>query len=547
MKKLLITSMAAVAIGLYAKADGTGFISGTSFEEEGVPNAGESYFEQSDDSDSYDIDDFWTWVKKEGEETVAPSADEGLFTVTNVNDVTYPSRPAQWEGKTNNKALAIDTGIPLLRNVNSNRNPTSLATAEVFFDSVVQFTATEAAPTPDSANGDKLMVWLYASDDVGNDNPGIFGETTSTTKLVITAGYGDDQIATNYLTNLEVAPETWHRLTIKALNDIDPDVNSVVPGFEVRLDGELVSGVLDYQNDEAESVTTFPSLMASDTQGDNKIIGVAFDGKGAVDDLVFTTADPFAGGGGEEPEPEAGKVNVSVTINDFAAIAAAVFDGTDVTSWPASYEVEKGSTYNLSFMLTEEYELVSSSPVASNVEGFYTITVEPNSDVTIEIVVQKVGGGSGATVDGTTVEFDTNGEITNITTAFDGKTVSGNLDITKFKAYYVVSVGDNGVLSIKLNQKVAAPFAEELAEGEEVLELDTTIGEGESAVPAVGVRIKTFNGLYYGLGTAAELGSSWNGPTDWEGGTGGVIQLKAAKQGDTRFYKIVVTDIEPAQ
>jgi hypothetical protein len=180
-------------------------------------------------------------------------------------------------------------------------------------------------------------------------------------------------------------------------------------------------------------------------------------------------------------------------------------------------------------------------------DGYYVVTIDALTaeGASIAIEIKKAGGSGGVTVGGTSVVIGDDGTIANITTAFDGKAVSGELDTTKFKSYYTAEVKD-GILSIKLDQKAAAPFAD-ATEDKEVLDLDATMKDDENNdVPAVGIRIKTFNGLYYGLATAAELGS-WKEPTDWEDGTGDVIQLKAPKLGDTGFYKIKVTDIPPEE
>lgn len=515
MKKLLITTLAAVSVGLCAKAD---------FAENGTS------FEGLTEGDVFSpTDTYWT----------IPTDTDDVFKITNV---TYSADATQqhWDLTDGEKALSIDTANPILRNVNpvpsdDTTNPPQDVTTPIFFDSVVQFTATDVAPSMENNTTDKLAVWLYTSpDDVSATNPGLFGETSPITSVAITAGYLDGATlkTKNYIANIEVEPDTWHRLTIKSF------VKSGRPWYSVWVDKTPVDGKADINAEEG--LTEFLSMVSDAVNNDTytKLQGVAFDGKGAVDDIVFTTTDPFY-----EPPAEVEKVNVSVSINDFAAIMAAFFDGSEpITSGSASYEFEKGSTHDLQFMLNEGYELVSSSPVASNVEGLYTITVEPNSDVTIEIVVQKAGGGSGVTVDGTPVEFDNDGMIANITTAFDGKAVSGELDTTKFKSYYTAKV-ENGILSIKLDQKAAAPFAE-ATEDKEVLE----VGEDASGNPVLTVRIKPYVGLYYGAMTGSALDNLTLTSAGYqEATTDEVIEFTATgKAGDTAgFIKVVVTDIAP--
>ena len=384
MKKLLITTMAAVSVGLCAKAADAGFISGTSFETlpeksylatNGEATLCEWYGEAGSVlSDDYSND------PELGSRYWMTEATDAQLVVSNVTNfagdyLSNDNRPQKWSSDENSKALYIDTDKPLMRYVHPSTDGKTAVGADldqdIFFDSVVQFTATDVAAEPES--GDKLRVWLYTSPE--NLDGTVFGEEEAVTRLVVTAGYykpGDSTThKTNYLTNVSISPDSWHRLTIKTF---------VVGGytkFNIYVDGEIVK-VGDLQD--------FDSLFKVD--GQDTLQCVAFDGKGAVDDIVFTTTDPFY-----VPPVEAEKVNVSVSINDFDAIFMATLDSEQITSGSASYEFDKGTTLNLMFMLNEGYELVSSSPVASNDNGIYSITVVPNSNVTVEIVVRKADGG----------------------------------------------------------------------------------------------------------------------------------------------------------
>ncbi len=356
--------MAAVSVGLCAKAADDGFISGTSFDD--LPTGDFSF-----------DNDYWP----------NPTNQDDEFKII---DVTYPDGATKqhWAWMDGEKALSIDTANPILRNVNQqsdtdNSYPAQPVTTPVFFDSVVQFTATDVAPVIDTLSNkeNKLMVWLYTSpDDVSAENKGLFEETAVKKTLVITAGViekiGDTEnlVQKNYDTGIEIEPESWHRLTIKSF--LNKEKTKLM--FNVWLDGAE-------DPITAEGVTDFLSLVTPNEDSDNYLQGVAFDGKGAVDDIVFTTTDPFY-------VPPA-KVNVSVSINDFDAIDLAILGSESITSGSASYEFDKGTTLNLMFMLKEGYELVSSSPVASNDNGIYSITVVLNSNVTVEIVVRKAGGG----------------------------------------------------------------------------------------------------------------------------------------------------------
>ena len=521
MKKLLITTMAAVSVGLCAKAADDGFISGTSFE--GLT-----------EGDAFNpTDTYWT----------IPTDTDDEFKITNV---TYSADATNqhWDWtEDGEKALSIDTANPILRNVNlkdgeSGKNEAlDVSTDPVFFDSVVQFTATDVRPQVDVAtNKDKLSVWLYASPE--NLEEGAFEETEAKTNLVITAGRLEEGslVQEDYLTDVEISSETWHRLTIKSFIGESGRLM-----FNVFIDG-------DSEPISVKGVKDFMSLVeVNDATEDIKLQGVAFDGKGVVDDIVFTTTNPFA--------VEVADAKLNITFNDFSAI--------DVTN-EAWYQVndddvnvikisgasteailKAGDKVSVWFSLLEGYELVS--PVVDpDEDGFYVITIDALTaeGATIAIVTKEAGGSGGVTVDGTQVVIGDDGTIANITTAFDGKAVSGELDTTKFKSYYTAKV-ENGILSIKLDQKAAAPFAEatDLEDGKEVLE----VGEDASGNPELTVRIKPYVGLYYGAMTGTALDNLTLMSDYQKATTADVIEFTAkGKAGDTTgFIKVVVTDIDP--
>ena len=509
--------MAAVSVGLCVKAADDGFISGTSFDDLTTGNF------------SFD-NDYWP----------NPTNQDDEFKII---DVTYPEGVTKqhWDLTTGEKALSIDTANPILRNVNSKDGESGknealdVSTDPVFFDSVVQFTATDVRPQVDVAtNKDKLSVWLYASPE--NLEEGAFEETEAKTNLVITAGYrdGGSLVQKDYLTGVKIAPETWHRLTIKSFI---ADSGYLV--FNVFIDGQSEPISVD-------GVTDFLSLVpVYDASEDIKLQGVAFDGKGAVDDIVFTRANPFA--------VEVADAKLNITFNDFSAIDVtneAWYQVNDddvnvVKISGASTEaiLKAGDKVSVWFSLLEGYELVS-PVVEPDDDDYYVITIDAltTDGATIAIVTRKADVSGGVTVGGTSVEIGEDGKIANITTAFDGKAVSGELDTTKFKSYYTAKV-ENGILSIKLDQKAAAPFAD-ATDDKEVLE----VGEDASGNPKLTVRIKPYVGLYYGAmtGTALDnltLTSDYQEATT----TTGVMEFTATgKAGDTAgFIKVVVTDIDP--
>lgn len=209
--------------------------------------------------------------------------------------------------------LALEADQRLYRTANAsavstdssttNYTVVSFQTDAVYFDSMVLFTPTDTAPTPDS--DDKLVVWLYGAED---ENPP-YGASTN---LVITAatfknGELTNPMATNYFVSASdcaIAPNSWHRLTIKASVDsgynyfdengdvVAASASNARPVFEVYVDGVQVAG--DLYNSQIAN-TKFPSMAAyagaEDVPG-GSLFGVAFQGTGAVDDIKFTTTAP---------------------------------------------------------------------------------------------------------------------------------------------------------------------------------------------------------------------------------------------------------------
>lgn len=535
MKKLLITTLAAVSVGLCAKAEDTSTFTenGTSFE--GL-TAGDVF-------NPPDTDTYWT----------IPTDTDDVFKITNV---TYSADATKqhWDWTDGEMALSIDTANPILRNVNpvpqddtTIINPPQDVTTPVFFDSVVQFTATDVAPSMENNTTDKLAVWLYTSpDDVSDTNLGLFGETSPITRVAVTAGYLDGATlkTKNYITNIEVEPDTWHRLTIKSFKN---DIGDLL--FNIWVDRTQVSGKETFEGQT--TMTDFLSRISDAVNSDtyNKLQAVAFDGKGAVDDIVFTTTAPeFA----KEDEPEAPKVfalNLSISADEVAeaTVLTVYADGEEAKLEDGSWKLNVGTENALAWVYcAEAYKVINEGATYDEEGGYWIVPINvagatENGTVNVTITVEEAGGGSGVTVDGTPVEFDNDGMIANITTAFDGKAVSGELDTTKFKSYYTAKV-ENGILSIKLDQKAAAPFAE-ATEDKEVLE----VGEDASGNPKLTVRIKPYVGLYYGAMTGSALDNLTLTSNYQEATTADVIEFTATgKAGDTAgFIKVVVTDIAP--
>ncbi len=551
MKKILTVTVAA-SMALCATA-AEGFLSGTSFEA--LPE-GSNLIKGANDAGEVNQDNVCYW-STDAWQTENPADYEGFFVVTNLSDdaVYAGNRPEEWADlTTNTKALAIDTDKPLNRFINDpdgdEITPESVSDKSVFFDSVVQFTATDAAPS--ISGDDRLLVWLYSSpEDVSETNKGLFNETTPITTLVVTAreyeqiGGVVSPYTTNYCVaaeNVSISPDEWHRLTIKAFVSDDDEEQAL---FNVFVDGKKVSA--------EGGKSDFISLK----DGDSNIVGVAFDGKGMVDDIAFTTTAPsFA----QEEEEETYSLTFTFDAANFTSYILEV-DSVPVSGFSSAnpYIINVGSTVRWVVKPATGLDLyVDGEKVSLDAFGRYAnvFTVTAAGSKTIVLTTDLASDSDDKpTIDGEGYDGNSLVEVAKsgaqITVPSSDWTVAGNVlndakgnAFATFAAYYVLTQ-DGTTVTVALDQKAAAPFAEttDLTEGQEVFDLDETM---DNEAPAVGVRIRTFNGLYYGLAIAAELGS-WNGPASWEKSDrdGKVIQLKAPKQGDTGFYKIEVRDVNP--
>lgn len=272
MKKLL-TMMVSCASALFAMAD-VQLPTGTDFESYKVNDAGAveggpaiplniNKDDNGGDGDRY-------WYSKTSTEGIVEAA------VTNNGTTAY---------------LMLDTSEVLERTIGGYSTvdgtttfaSTNLVGGAIYFDSMVQFTATEDAVTPTA--GDKLVVWLQAveaAEAVMDGETEVEPPVSASTNLMITAGVPGEGTSINpvsyKVTNISVKPNDWARLTIKSF------LKDGVPYFSVFVNGVAVDTEVDNE---------FLSLVDSETEGYTTITSVGFKGNGAVDDLVFTKTNPL--------------------------------------------------------------------------------------------------------------------------------------------------------------------------------------------------------------------------------------------------------------
>lgn len=291
--------------------------------------------------------------------------DEAVGVISN-GTITVPDvgRPAMWTNSADTeKFLAIDAEKRLCRSIlsqearDSSGLPTVTNTVDIgagglFFDSMVQFTAADAVPHPE--DGDKLVVWLYGGDADSEDVLGLGEEGKISTNLVVTAGFvdGTSTVVSNYVSGIaggvSIEPNTWHRLTIKAIKNITQDGETVpqamVGGFLIFIDGKPVRHAGSKGNfynlgdlttsASALGAALFPSLVPAG-EAAQTMSCVAFQGNGAVDDISFTTTAPeFA------QAAEAETYTLTVTAPNGAFGLFEDYDTTKAISGPSPYVVD---------------------------------------------------------------------------------------------------------------------------------------------------------------------------------------------------------------
>ena len=220
--------------------------------------------------------------------------------------------------------LALDTGggelFRWLDGVpNGSTSTVSLADAPVYIDTLVQFTATDPSTEVEIAADAKLAIWMVGDSENGytlnvrggrfvtvpGEEPGVEVVTTEPTNYVFSA--------TGKL------PNTWYRLTVKAIQSLSALEGATFPGFVVYLDGEPLATTENAYSSSAYSMLTDsftpeggePITVVTgankDLLDDNMFIpsaqslaegttvtleSVSFQGSGALDDFVVTTDLP---------------------------------------------------------------------------------------------------------------------------------------------------------------------------------------------------------------------------------------------------------------
>jgi len=293
---------------------------GTSFEKQKVGEFHPSY----DDDGRYDGTNYWNNLAATNSAVVAKYSDASPAYVYPPYAKRNPFLTAE-EPATNNY-LAVDLDAPLERliapregdgpisNVYVKTWTTSgeLGYDGIYADTLIQLSPSLAEPTVDW-NADRIIVWLKETE---------LDDSRTETNLMITAGryvggYGN-VTAVNYKVESPVpvvAAGEWHRLTIRAISDVTEyklksgkGIAQRAPGFTVYLDGLPVVVPVDAYDIGIGTVNAgvlsaearvliserrlFPWIANAATVKATTLSRFSFGGKGAVDDVSFSTSKP---------------------------------------------------------------------------------------------------------------------------------------------------------------------------------------------------------------------------------------------------------------
>ena len=399
MKKLMFATALAASAAAFADPtalNANGFEgytadTGVTVGDAADPGGGNMYFLYQGDSDGSTVKAFGV-----GDNLAAPSI----------------TRPFYFQGVTPNaNYLELSTeGGTLWRSINTlgTDGPEGGATTNIlgtaqavaangtYLDTLVQFTPTEDGGAPElDEEVDKLAIWLNV------DSSGSAPVTNLMVRAAVIAVNGAPT-ATNFtITNAVVNAGQWYRLTIKAIADVcDGDK---IPAFQIRLDGKVLMSDTqtlapaylsymtgtEYETDLLNGAL-FASLLGSPAD-DFTLQGVGFKGSGALDDIVWTTEDPFANAGGDDYKVTIGGSDVVVTpsAEDLAAVQAAVIAGggtldvTDVAAVNAALAAEIGSTGIPSWQAL----FLGLAPTEDGLEGFKIDSISFNEDGDIVVTL----------------------------------------------------------------------------------------------------------------------------------------------------------------
>lgn len=349
MKKLLLAMTAIASLAFISKATTLLEPTGTSFESFDVDTALD--IGKADDGTTNGTK-YWLY---DGSSAAETEVDTGCV-IKAADYSSYKGTKPAIAPETDVKALGIEADKRLTRTIKGVGGGSVDIGSGIYFDTMVQFTATDTAPTP-VANSDKLIVWLYGSDEAEGS---LFGATTG---LVVTAGYLQDSANNieprNYKVDSGVIePNSWHRLTIKSLDKISNESANAPAGFVVFIDGVAVTsteakGVADSAVDSLTPTAAkwgsanqlFPSLVKGGSDAASKLTAVDIEGTGMIDNISFTSEAPNFAVDNPTLVINWGEGITSVTYSIDGATAETATSGQEITLTKASSTVTINAVY----------------------------------------------------------------------------------------------------------------------------------------------------------------------------------------------------------
>lgn len=330
-------------------------------------------------------------------------------------------------------------GSTLWRKINTDGSEYNAAATGTYIDTLVQFTATEEAPTTFEADA-KLAMWLQATDN---------GDGTATTNLYVRgasiAAPTDDtssMVATpvNIALSATVEASTWYRLTVKAVPVVDyTDSGIAFTAFAIYLDGVLVAPAatqisaewIAFMKDASVPFTVseevLPSLIPSITagvEGDQNLYGVGFKGTGAIDSIAWTDEDiyPFSVPGAA--------FTLTITKNEgIGAVQYAIGEAEAVT-YTTPVEVKEGDVVTITATAVNDWW------IAPTIDP---ITVDGDEEVAVNATAVTASDVNVTVPSGSTVTADT---VFNWAKAIDGATPASIRNAANIFNNYLLNVTD---------------------------------------------------------------------------------------------------------
>ena len=318
MKTLKFMLAAATAIGLASAAHADQLEASTGFEKW---TAGENVVVgtgYSDEGVSGQTSYFWEYSGAQADDNESKIVSSNMSSWASIR----PRGTAFFTGADNGasaKILEVSTGTdPLLRRFRDNGAAFDLGgesgAAQLYVDTLVQFTVTPKTDPVTNDSADKLMIYLKESAKIVE---GVESETETVTNLVVKGGFYNqsfEMVPHDYtVKDVVIDPTQWYRLTVKAIPNFGNLDRESFPAFYVAINGtpcvftecpaEEAGGnypepftdtyIGSETFDELDNKTfVFSMVKGNETTGVFGLRAVGFAGEGKVDDLVISTFDP---------------------------------------------------------------------------------------------------------------------------------------------------------------------------------------------------------------------------------------------------------------